>query len=361
MTNLRGRQFILSISCAVILGACGAKAEPDIPTFDPMDRVQKQEGWKVEREIAVSPGLDQPVAHHVRAIASGMHNIDFETPPTAMIAVTPSCKVSQPDVSAGKYLIVADGWADFPLMKNVEVPSLMTFSNEAVNALGKAQAEHMIEKGQRKKPFSSDIGIPSSNMGMKDVFITETSESVVVALAGGGLYNFHLAPGVRLKGVVVYTGETGYNKSMQAAVAGVPEGVPVNFINQKHRATRGCWTRVTRRPDKSWARRLYGRSKDTSRHELMKPIWKAFERRVRDDLGDLPGKNVISVSRAGHYLIGPAPTRYEDRIPYVAFAGKTIHYSAAEHAYFGIRDDNRDMARQVLDQYYNAHLAAAAK
>jgi len=88
---------------------------------------------------------------------------------------------------------------------------------------------------------------------------------------------------------------------MQAAVAGVPEGVPVNFINQKHRATRGCWTRVTRRPDKSWARRLYGRSKDTSRHELMKPIWKAFERRVRD------------------------------------------------------------MARQVLDQYYNAHLAAAAK
>jgi len=152
-----------------------------------MDRVQKQEGWKVEREIAVSPGLDQPVAHHVRAIASGMHNIDFETPPTAMIPVTPSCNVSQPDVSAGKYLIVADGWAHFPLMKNVEVPSLMTFSNEAVNALGKAQAEHMIEKGQRKKPFSSHIGIPSSNMGMKDVFITETSESVVVALAGGGL------------------------------------------------------------------------------------------------------------------------------------------------------------------------------
>ena len=360
MTNLRGRTLVLTVASAVILAAC-AKSEPDIPTFDPMDKIQIDEGWKVERAIAVSPGAEQPVPHHVQAIASGLHDIDFKSPPRAMTPVTPSCKVNRPDVNWGKYLIVGDGSAHFPLMNYADVPRLTTFTGETANAYAKKQADNMAEHGMRKTLLGSNLVVPGRGMSMKDVFITETSESVVVALAGGGLYNFHLAPNVRLKGVVVYTGITGYNKSSQAAVAGVPDDVPVTFISETHKATKGCWTKIQNRTDKTWNKRHLRKVKGTSRFEIFKPRWKAFQRRVRNDLGDLPDQNIISVSLAGHFLIGPAPTRYEDRIPYVAFGGKSIRYSATEFANFGTNDQNSTYAGKIVNQYYEAHMAAGTQ
>jgi len=300
-----------------------------------MDKVQQGEGWKVERAIAVSPGKDKPTAHHVQTIASGLHDIDFKSHPTALIPVEPSCNVTSPDVNDSVYLILGDGRAQFPLMKKAEIPGLITFTNQSVNALAKAQAMNTIEHGTRKKAFDSRITTPASTMSMKDVFITETSAPLVIALAGGGLYNFHLAPGAEIAGVVVYTGKTGYNNSPHAAVAGV----------------------VQTRPDKSWSKRL----QHNGRYEAVMPFWKSFFKRATNDLDYIPEENVISVSRAGHFLIGPPPARYEDRIPYVAFGGKTIHYSAAENVNFGTRDQNRDFARSVLDPYYEAHLAEAKK
>ena len=194
-------------------------------------------------------------------------------------------------------------------------------------------------------------------MAIKDVFITETSRPVAVALAGGGLYNFHLAPNVKLTGVVVYSGETAYNLNGQVAVAGVPEGVPVNFISQGHTSTKGCWTRVQARPDKSWSRKKL----EGPRFKALEPHWKTFYKRVRRDFGDIPQKNVLSVNRAGHFLIGPAPATYETRIPYIAFGGKTIQYAASDFVKFGTYDQNKAYARQVLDQYYQAHIDAGAK
>jgi len=358
MTFSRHVNFALSaITCGFILSSC-AKTEPDIPTFDPLDRVQPAEGWKVDRAIAVSPGKDMPTAHHVQAVASGLHDIDFETPPTALTPITPSCNVTRPSTNSGKYLIIGQGGgAHYPLMKKAKVPSLVTFSNKATSKLAKTQAEYSLKSGLRSKHADGDIPLPARNMAVKDVFITETSEPVAVAIASGGLFNFHLAPGVRLTGVVVYTGETAYNQNGQAAVAGVPAGVPVNFISQAHPATKGCWTRVQARPDKSWSKR----KQNDKRFKALEPHWKTFYKRVRKDIGDVPQKNVLSVRSAGHYLIGPAPAKYEDRIPYIAYSGKTIQYAANDHVQFGTYDQNKDFARKILDQHYQAHMKAGAK
>ena len=111
------------LGSVLALSACG-KTEPDLPTFDPLDKIRKSEGWKVGRAIAVSPGAKSPNAHHVQAIASGLHDIDFETPPTALTPVQPSCSVPNPGMGGGKYLIMTAGGimtgqgAEFPLMKN---------------------------------------------------------------------------------------------------------------------------------------------------------------------------------------------------------------------------------------------------
>ncbi|MEP4052241.1 MAG: hypothetical protein ABJN22_08350 [Litorimonas sp.] len=347
MTKSRGLAFTFALTCAFASAAC-TKAEPDLPTFDPLDKIQQSEGWKVGRSIAVSPGAKTPTAHHVQALTSGLHDVDLETPPIALTAVEPSCQVRNPGMGGGKYLIIGSGSARFPLMKQPDFPGLMTFENDEVNKLGKAQAETMKSKGMRSTSAMGDVRLPAQNMPMTDVFITETSETVFVALAGDGLFNFNMSPNVRLSGVVVYS-EKG-----QAAVLGVPDHVPVNFVSKTHKSTRGCWTRVQPRPDASWPKRM----QKGPRFDALKPHWKTFERRVRKDIGTVPAENVISVNRADHFLIGPAPTRYEDRLPYAAYAGKSVRFLAADHARFGLSEDNKDYARQILDQYYEAHLAA---
>jgi len=156
MTKLRANALSLALISTVILSGCG-KSEPDIPTFDPMDKVQPQEGWKVERAIAVSPGKDKPVAHHVQSIASGLHDIDFKSPPASMTSVTPSCDFARPDVNSEKYLIVGDGWAQYPLMKNTDVPRLLTITGDAANGVAKKQVQNMIEHGTRKNISRSDV------------------------------------------------------------------------------------------------------------------------------------------------------------------------------------------------------------
>lgn len=350
MTKLRGLALTFALTCALGSGAC-KKAEPDLPTFDPMDKITFSEGWKVGRSVAVSPGEKTPTAHHIQAIASGLHDVDFKTPPTAFIPVNPSCNVKNPGMGGGKYLIIGNGFTRFSLMKNPKVPRLMTFDNDVMNKLGQAQAAAMKSQGARYTSSQQRKAGPSSGMGITDVFVTETSETVHITLAGGGLYNFNMAPGVRLSGVVVYTNND------KAAVMGVPDHVPVSFVSKTHKDTRGCWTRIQARPDVSWSKS----NQKGLRFDALKPHWKTFERRVRKDSGPVPAKNVISVSRAAHFLIGPAPTRYEDRLPYTAYAGKSVRYIAADNVRIGTLEENRAYARQVLDQYYEAHLAAGKK
>lgn len=354
MTNMRGRIAALLMVSAAALSAC-TREEPELPTFDPLDKISYSEGWSVGRAIAVSPGADAPTAHHVQTIASGLHDIDFKTPPTSLIPVKPSCSVTHPGMGGGKYLVLGGGSADYPLLtKDVKISGLMTFNDDVLNKIGQAKA-YAKKQGTSTTAATRKMKFPSSKMAMKDVFITETSESIVIALAGGGLYNFHIKPGVQLAGVVVYS------KTDDAAVAGVPDHVPVEFISKINPATRSCWTRIQARPDKSWSKSKRRSLGGTSRFEALKPHWKTFQRRVRKDIGNVPDKNIISVDYAGHFLIGPAPVRYEDRIPYVAFAGKSIRYLAADQARFGTREDNQDYVREVVDQYYKAHLEAASR
>lgn len=350
MTKLRGLAFTLTLTCALGTGAC-KKSEPDIPTFDPLDKVQLRQGWNAGRSIAVSPGAKTQTAHHVQTIASGLHDVDFITPPTAFIPVAPSCKVKNPGMGGKKYLIIGGGATRFSLMKKPKVPRLMTFDNDVMNKLGQAQAASMKSEGDRYKTSRQRKNVSSTTMGMTDVFVTETSQPVHLSFAGNGLYNFNMAPGVRLTGVVIYT------DSGRAAVAGIPDHVPVSFVSKIHKATRGCWTRVQARKDATWSNFARGQ---VDVYDL-EPLWKKFEGRVRKDSGTVPKENIIGVYRADHFLIGPAPVRYEDRLPYVAFAGKSVHYMATDHVHLGLSDENGAYARRVLDQYYEAHMAAGKR
>lgn len=345
---IRLRLLAFTFAIATTLAAGCEKSEPDIPTFDPLDKVQQREGWKVGRSIAVSTGPDILKAHHVQSVASGLHDVDFKTPPKTLIPIKPSCSINRPDTKTSKYLIIGNGGVSFPLMKGAEPTSLMTFDNQTANEIAKLQAINTKTKGVRSSDVTGRYATPPLNMPMTDIFVTTTSKPIFLVLAGGGLYNFNMRPGARISGVVIYA------ESDRAAVAGLPDNTPVSFVSKTHEATRECWTRIQPRPDKTWAKRI----QRGPRYDALKPHWKAFERRVYKDIGNIPMNNIISVYSAGHFLIGPAPTQYEHRIPYVGLGGKTIHYIAADHARVDTYENNRTYAKDVLNTYYKIHMDA---
>ena len=347
MAIFRRLAFISALGCAFAAGGC-KKSEPDLPTFDPLDKVQQREGWQTGRSIAVSTGPNILQAHHVQAIASGLHDVDYATPPKNLIPVEPSCKVKHPGMGGKKYLIIGNGYTKFPLMKDAEPPMLTTFDSDVVKKTAQLQAASMKSQGTRNTKSNGALKSATTSMQMTDIFITETSKPVFIALAEGGLYNFNMAPGVRLSGVVVYS------ETDKAAVVGVPEHVPVDFVSKTHKSTRECWTRIQPRPDKTWAKRL----NDGPRYKALMPHWKAFQRRVRKDIGTVSDENIISVYSADHFLIGPAPTRYEDRLPYTAFAGKSVRYLNADHVNVGTNKENQAYAETILDRYYEAYMRA---
>jgi len=50
------------------------------------------------------------------------------------------------------------------------------------------------------------------------------------------------------------------------------------------------------------------------------------------------------------------PTRYEDRLPYTAFAGKSVRYLNADYVNVGTKKENQAYAKTILDQYYEAYM-----
>ena len=172
------RFLALTLTIASTLATGCKKDEPDIPTFDPLDSVQPQEGWKVGRSIAVSKGPDILKAHHVQSIASGLHDVDFKTPPKAFIPIEPSCNIKRPGTNTSKYIIIGNGQAKFPLLKRPEPTGLITFDNKTANKHAKLQAINTKTKGVRTTNVTGKYSMPSSNMAMTEIFVTSTSKEV---------------------------------------------------------------------------------------------------------------------------------------------------------------------------------------
>lgn len=341
MVVLRRRVGALAMLAA--LGACAEAAEPNIPTWNPHDKVQASEGWKVRAGIAVSPGEDYPTAHHWQAVAAGTHAINFDTPPASINPVTPTCKAARAEPGSKRYLVVGQGASDYPLIKGGKsrVPVPYSFSEADVDM---AVDRHMAHDHSQSVLRFAGVG-PDGHarkdvtMLVRDVVVTDLAPSLhlVLASTSGGLWNLELAPGVTVDGVTVYSGDD------TVGVAGLSPDTPIRFVTAEHTQTQRCFTRIQARPDESWS------LNQEARHAALKPVWRKFFGQVKREVGSIRPENVLSVDYAGHFLLGPAPTTYEGRVPYQGLAGKHIHVAANDHLGMTTLEQSMDVQRAAFE------------
>ena len=326
------------LASAAVLGAC-EKSEPPIPATDPMQKVDRREGWRVGKGVAIGLNDGQLKAHHIQAIASNLHDIDFDTPPASLLPVPARCTVARPDPSAQRFLVIGTGRSSFPLMKNTSPPGLSTIQAAHIRFNADFVANNRVREGMNRHASHG------RTMGIRDIFVTEPGPvHLTIASPSLGLtgttHNIIAGPDTQIVGVAVYT------TAGSSSVMGVSADTPVSFVSEANAATERCWTRMQARPDDSWAKGAAGRN--NARRKALAPHWKASLRRVSKDVGRIDNDNVVSFNSAGHILIGPAPTTYETRLPYRAFAEQTVHFMASDYVNFGDREANDELRARII-------------
>ena len=336
---------VLSLS-ALTLSACGEKKEPKLPTFDPMTKVkQKNQGYSISGNIAVD---SNNTFYHSEHLLTNYYNFDAALPPASLTAVEPSCNPAKAKPSDDVHVIIARGGRSGNKLANIEQPSLITFANKDVENIAKDRAEKYI-KTQTFKAITQSYDNWPKTMSQKDIIITESAQPVYIVIAGRWptLYNFTIAPYAKVAGVMVYSDEGA------SAVAGLNPSIPVNFQSAKSPQTKRCWVRTENKPDETWrnhkqAMRLTGRSKSTSPYHALKPHYRKFASKIRKDVGSFTDSELINVQSGSYFLIGPAPTLLEQRIPYSPVAGSHIKYLKADQVNFGMRKDTESYAYDII-------------
>ena len=335
------------LALAALLCACAAETgplpEPPVPTTDPRDHIRLgMDSWKAEKNIALASGDRRVRAVHAQTVFSGLHTVDFRTPPAAFVAVKPSCDLPKAEGDGPRYMVVGNGATSHaltrlsPKERAQDRPYLHMVTQDVVGDHAKDARENHTRDGV----------LPPTETSLRDIAVTDTSGPVhiVLGVPHGIVQNFVLAPGVEVASVYVYS-DTG-----KVGVAGLPADTPVHFILRDHGATRHCHVRTVERPDTK------RRDAYADRAETLEPVWRTFRARAERHVGRIPEDHIVSGSSFAHALLGPAPDTYEARLPYRALAGKTVIHPEAYHVEFG----NGDAARRVLDAVVKAELGVGA-
>jgi len=348
MKNIKS---ILATSLILVvsgLTACGEEKEPPLPTFDPQEKVrQRGQGYAVDGTIAVDGSNN---FFHMEHMVSSYYNIDTSLPAASLTPVKPSCSGTQAAATDSVHVIIARSGGRAKRLADIKQPSLMTFSNDKLEATAQERAQKYIET-QTFKGIGQNYSGWSRIMSQKDIVITEGRKPVYVVLAGRypTLYNFTVAPYAKVSGVLVYSDEP------HAAVAGLDPSVPVHFQSAESPATKSCWVRTENKPDETWrehkkAMRMKpgSQASRTSRYHALKPIYNKFAAKVRKDAGSFTDSRLINVESGSYFLIGPAPTRLEQRIPYSPVSGSHIKFLENDEVQFGMRENLTNQAKNIL-------------
>jgi len=325
------------------LAACGEQGEPELPAFDPMDKIDiGPQGYRIKGTIAVNAKNE---FYHMQHLISGYHNFDLETPPVSVTPVEPSCNMRNLAGDTQVHVIVAPNYDSPALTKEDQITSLSVSQNwvDEESDRRKKKFEKTGKASGRKQP---------SSMRIRNVVVTEPSRPVFIVVTSRypTIYNFTVAPYADVEGVMFYS------QSEQAAISGLSPEIPVYFQSEEHPNTESCWKRVENKPDETWrehkeAMRLKSASSQkNSRYHLLKPIFSTFAKKVRDDVGYFNDDTLINVGGASYFLIGPAPTMIEQRLPYSPIAGSNVSFMASEHITFGTRKENKRFAENVIAQ-----------
>ena len=337
---------IIAVAATILTGCKKEAGEPALPTYDPMTKVQFGEGYKVGGAVAVD---GKKKLHHMKHLVANYYNIDTKTPIASLTGVKPSCQVKGAAQGEEVHVIIArDGGNGWELSEDVQ-PIMAAFSKKSYSDIAEKRARNFQENGSLTRYGQNSMNGPRK-MSRKDIVVTAYEKPVYVVLVGRypTLYNFTVAPYAKVAGVLVYSDDEG------AAVAGLDPSVPVSFQSESSPATKRCWVRPENKPDETWkdykeAMRVKRPKQSRLRYHLMQPYYNKFAAKVHKDAGYFRDDNLIGVAYARYFLIGPAPTQLEQRIPYSPVAGSHIKFMELDHVKVGPPEEVGAFIKNTID------------
>jgi hypothetical protein len=194
---------------ACVLVACGE----DLPKGDPTSSTSLGRfGLRTESHIAV--GFDMK-AHFLKMLVSGYNAVDEAKPASIeQVDEMPNCIFARPDSNAKIYLLSSRG--------HRTGVGVYTFGQDSVQEKAQVYVNEWRSNGYEPKPSTET---DSHRMELTNVIVTDTSQPVHIVLGSHSkvIYNFHIAPGVKITGVsLIGTASSG--------VANLPKDVPLAIL-----------------------------------------------------------------------------------------------------------------------------------
>ncbi len=338
-------QFTMG-TLALCLSACGEKKEPPLPKSTPQSHANKRaQGYDINGSVAVDRDNN---FHHMQRLVSDYYNYDLNLPPASIRHVAPSCNGRKSTAEETVHVVIARNGGVREGLRKEELPSLMLITNLVVDEIAKDRAAKYIKTGTFNGVGQKYKNWPQK-MNRKEVVITESKNPVYVVLVTRWptLYNFTLAPNVKVSGVMVYS------DARQSAVAGLDPSTPVRFLTGDNPATKKCWVRPENKPDSTWtgykkAKRLKRSQFGSSRYHLLNDVYKKFAAKIKSDVGRFSDSNLISVHGGAYFLIGPEPRTLEERIKYSPVAGSHIIVTESDDVQLGLKKDLENYAYEII-------------
>ena len=186
-------------------------------------------------------------------------------------------------------------------------------------------------------------------MNLVDVFVTETSKPVYLALSAGGsiIWNVQAAEGVEISRIVVI-GENG------TGLAFDDPAVPVESVR--------CGPAAWKEPRPHWKMM----EREENRPGALDPLrdnYRTYARWFKREFGVWDTHNLVEADQANHVLVGPVPEP-DERIRYKSLDGREVRLaqagpvfmstpSAAKEAYIGLLKERvKNLVGSGSDSFY---------
>jgi hypothetical protein len=328
----------------LLLSLMGCSEE--LPKGDPATHVSTSRfGLRTDSGIVV--GFDMK-AHFLQMLVSGYKPVEAEKPAAVeMVSEMPNCIFPRPDTGAKIYFLSSRG--------HYLKTAIYTFGLAALQEQAHSFVKEWRANGYEPRPA---VGVYNEPVALTNVVVTDTSQPLHIVLGGMSrvIYNFQIAPGVKITGVSLLA-------ASHSGVANLPTDIPLAVLGPTNVSS--CNALPHHKPQSHWQLAVLARERDANAQTALNrlhDVHKRFSSYFQSNFGVDSESRMIGGEGISNYLVGLAPNDLKLRVPYKSLHGATVRMTRPEKIFIGSHSEYltrfRDEVRQAAEQLVPGSLAS---
>ncbi len=336
----------LKYGLIILLVSASLGCSEDLPKGDPSSSVTTGRfGLRTDSGIAV--GFDMK-PHFLKMLVSGYAPID-EAKPKSVESVDEmqNCIFPRPDSLSKIYLLSSHNHRTHA--------GVYTFGQNSVQEQAQKYVNEWRSNGYEPRPPTET---DNHRMEVTNVIVTDTAQPVHIVLGSHSkvIYNFHVAPGVKISGVSLIS-------ASNSGVANLPKDVPLTVMPPVMALS--CNAIPRHKPQPHWQlAKLAKDGEDFAKKGLERHLesYRRFSRYFQTNFGVESETRMIGGETISHFLVGPAPSNLASRVPYNNLQGAVVRMGRTEFTVIGGHSEYRkrfgEEVRRAAEQLVPGSLAS---